>query len=483
MLVFLLSCSSSSDLKKSSTKPNILFISIDDLRPELGCYGKDYIHSPNIDQLAKESTLFTRHYVQVPTCGASRYAMLTGTLPRTRGHLSNSAIENYISKSDSTALPETFIHHFKNNGYHTIGIGKISHSADGYVYGYEDSKSDQRELPLSWSELVFDYGKWGTGWNAFFGYANGDNRQGLKRQVKPYENADVSDLDYPDGLIAEQALIKLREAADRDQPFFMGLGFFKPHLPFTAPKKYWDLYNEDELSLAPYDSIPKNVSRASLQNNGEFNGYHLGDERATLDEPVSDDYARKLRHGYFASISYTDALVGKVLDELQTLGLKENTIVVLWGDHGWNLGDYRVWGKHTLFERSLKSAFMIKAPGVSREGVSDAIVSSIDIYPTLIELSGLEMPHETDGHSLLPLLKSDSSAMQEVAYGYFRKGITVRTDQYRLTKYYREEEPLIELFDHVNDPLETSNIAAEKPEIVADLLPILEKGNTGLFEH
>jgi arylsulfatase A-like enzyme len=409
--------------------------------------------------------------------------MLTGMLPRSRAHLRNSAIEEFISKKDSTSMPETFIHHFKNNGYHTIGIGKISHSADGYVYGYEDSISDQRELPLSWSELLFDYGKWGTGWNAFFGYASGENRQSLERQVKPYENADVTDLDYPDGLIAEQALIKLREAAAKDQPFFMGLGFFKPHLPFTAPKKYWDLYDEDELPLAPFDDIPEGVSKASLQNNGEFNGYQLGEEKASLDKKLSDGYARKLRHGYFASISYTDALVGKVLDELKTLGLEENTIVVLWGDHGWNLGDYRVWGKHTLFERSLKSAFIIKAPGVSRKGATDAIVSSIDIYPTLIELSGLEMPHETDGKSIISHLKNGADKQEQVAYGYFRNGITVRTDQYRLTKHYREELPMIELFDQVNDPYETKNIAEANPEIVAELLPILEKGNTGLFEN
>jgi arylsulfatase A-like enzyme len=409
--------------------------------------------------------------------------MLTGMLPRKRAHLNNGAIDKFISSDNSKILPETFIHHFKNNGYHTIGIGKISHSPDGYVYGYEDSISQKKELPLSWSELVYDYGKWGTGWNSFFGYANGDNRQGLKKQVKPYENADVTDEDYPDGLIAKQALIKLREAAGRDEPFFMGVGFFKPHLPFTAPKKYWDLYNQDSLPLAPFASIPENVSRASLQNSGEFNGYQLGDEKASLDAQLSDDYARKLRHGYFASISYTDAQVGKLLDELERLGLAENTIVVLWGDHGWNLGDYRVWGKHTLFERSLRSAFMIKTPGDTKKNEVNNIVSSIDIYPTLVDLSGLEMPHTTDGRSLIPYLNGNKTTSELASYGYYRKGITARTDRYRLSKYFRDEKPVVELFDHVSDPFETKNIAASNPEIVAELMPILEKGNLGLFDE
>ncbi|GLR18008.1 iduronate-2-sulfatase [Portibacter lacus] len=476
------SCGNNKQEEHNPQKPNVLFISIDDLRPELGCYGKDYIHSPNIDQLAKESTVFTKHFVQIPTCGASRYAMLTGMLPTTRKHLGNNAAVQFISNDTTRQLPETFIHHLKNNGYHTVGIGKISHSADGYVYGYEEPVSEQRELPESWSDLAFDAGKWGTGWNAFFAYSNGENRQSMKRQVKPYENGDVADDGYPDGLTANLALKKLKEVAGQDQPFFMGVGFFKPHLPFNAPQKYWDLYDESSLPLAPFDTIPTNVNKASLNNSGEFNSYQLGEEKASFEKKVSDDYARKLRHGYFASISYVDAQIGKLMAELKRLELYDNTIVVLWGDHGWNLGDYASWGKHTIFERSLNSAFIIKAPGESKAKSVEKIVSTVDFYPTLVELCGLKMPHETDGESLVSLLDGSGESWKDRSYGYYRNGITLRTDRYRLTKYFREASPQIELYDHEVDPNETNNIAEENPDLVAQLMPVLEQGNTGLYK-
>ncbi len=469
--------------RKPEGKPNILFIAIDDLRPELGCYGADYIKSPNLDKLASSGTVFTQHFVQVPTCGASRFSMLTGMLPQTTVHLSNEAFHKYISGQPETSEPETFIHHLKRNGYYTTGIGKISHYADGLLYGYTDPVSSERELPHSWNELVFNPGKWETGWNAFFGYASGENRQSLNRQVKPYEMGNVDDPGYPDGLTAALAVQKLKELSEKGKPFFLGVGFFKPHLPFNAPKKYWDMYNEDEIPLAPFPNIPENINNASLHGSGEFNGYLLGEEKASLTQPLSDDYARKMRHAYFACVSYIDAQVGKLLDELEMSGLAENTIVVVWGDHGWHLGDQRVWGKHTIFERALKSAFIIKAPNTSSNGKTvDKVVSSIDIYPTLMELCEVEMPHQTDGKSLVPIMKNPLlQAWDDASYGYFRNGISLRTQHYRLTKYFRDQEPLIELYDHQTDPNETVNIAAEKPEIVNQLMPLWEKGNTGLF--
>ncbi|MFW5773744.1 MAG: sulfatase-like hydrolase/transferase, partial [Tangfeifania sp.] len=291
--------------------PNVLFIAIDDLRPELGCYGNEHIHSPNIDKLAETSAVFTNHYVSVPTCGASRFSLLTGMLPKTKGHLSNDACRNFIPGKPETEKPETFIHHLRRNGYYTVGIGKISHYVDGLLYGYTDPVGTEYELPHSWDEMLLNPGKWGTGWNAFFGYADGENRQSRNKQVKPYEMADVPDNGYPDGLIAEQALEKLSELAKKDEPFFLGVGFFKPHLPFNAPKKYWDMYNEDEIPLSPNPFIPENINKASLHGGSEFNGYQLGEEKASLDGPVSDEYARKLRHAYFACVSYIDAQVGK----------------------------------------------------------------------------------------------------------------------------------------------------------------------------
>ncbi|MDR1171179.1 MAG: sulfatase-like hydrolase/transferase [Bacteroidales bacterium] len=239
-------------------KPNVLFICVDDLRPELGCYeGKKYIKTPNLDRLAAQGVSFSNHYCAVPTSGASRYALLTGMYPNDRKALSNEACYRFIAEKPEQATPETFIHQFRRNGYYTVGIGKISHSADGYVYGYNDPPSNKLELPHSWDEMLFNPGKWENGWNAFFAYANGTNRQSMKNQVKPYECGNVDDDGYPDGLTANLALDKLKELAAKDRPFFLGVGFFKPHLPFTAPRKYWDMYDEALLPLTPVPACPK----------------------------------------------------------------------------------------------------------------------------------------------------------------------------------------------------------------------------------
>ena len=461
---------------------NILFISVDDLRTELGVYGNEIIQTPNLDALATEGALFTNHFVQVPTCGASRYGLLTGRLPSTRAHLSNNIIESEIANSPEQQTPESFVHHLKRNGYYTVGIGKISHSADGMVYGYNEQTSSKRELPYSWDERLFNAGKWGTGWNAFFGYANGENRQSLKKLVKPYEAGEVNEEGYPDGLTANLAIEKLMELKNKKQPFFLGVGFFKPHLPFTAPKKYWDLYDESTIPLAPFDSLPSMGSPLSLHGSGEFNQYQLGEEKASLNHPVSDAYARKLRHAYFACVSYIDEQVGKIMEQLETLGLAENTIVVVWGDHGWHLGDHSVWGKHTLFDRALKSTFIIKNPKYKAGQRVEQVVSTIDIYPTILEMLNLEQEMTLDGSSLVTILKNPKNQVKDkVSYSYFKNGISMRTKHYRFTRYFRKNGIEMELYDLNSDPNETRNIAEQHPNLIRELLPLWEKGNTGLF--
>ncbi len=479
ILLTLSSCDKKDKPEISNYQPNVLMIFVDDLRPELGCYGNKLIKSPNIDRLASRGVVFTNHYALVPTCGASRHSMLTGKRPDKR-----SLLRNEIVYKTETGQPETFIHLLKMNGYYTVGMGKISHAADGMVYGYKEPVSGKKELPLSFDEFVFDAGKWKTGWNAFFAYANGENRQSLNRQVKPYEKANVPDEGYPDGLTANLAITKLKELKNKDKPFFLGVGFFKPHLPFNAPEKYWNMYDENNIPLAKTNFIPENINTASLNNSNEFNGYLLTDEKPSLDNPLSDTYARKLRHAYFASISYVDAQIGKVLNELEKLQLENNTIVILWGDHGWHLGDQLVWGKHTLFERALKSALIIKIPTARNKGFqAKGIVESIDIYPTILELCGIDIPEEIEGESLIKQLKTPDAEGKEAAYGYFKKGITMRTKRYRLTKYFREEKPKIELFDMISDPEETKNISQKHPEIIEKLMPLWENGNTGLYDR
>lgn len=473
------------DSAQSTSPPNVLFIAIDDLRTELACYGKEQIHSPHLDGIAQEGFLFQNHFVNVPTCGASRYALLTGMLPKTKDHLSNRAMYQFMAEQPEQEGPESFVHQLRRNNYYTVGIGKISHSVDGLVYEYREKPSTVKEMPHSWDEFLFDAGKWQTGWNAFFGYADGSNRNDMEKQVKPYEAAEVSDQGYPDGLTTQLALQQLQQLKDREQPFFLGVGFFKPHLPFNAPKQYWDLYQAEDIPISPEQDLAININRASLHGSGEFNQYALGEEKASLDSTMSASYQRKLKHAYYASISYIDAQVGQLLAELERLELSDNTIIVVWGDHGWHLGDQRVWGKHTLFERALNSTFMLKIPSLAKQARPiQEIVSTTDLYPTILAACGIDSSTPMDGDNLLPLLeKSNATPWRNTAYSYYRNGISLRTDRYRLTKYFREGMPTVELYDHQADSLEQKNIAQESPEIIQQLLPIWEKGNTGLYTN
>ncbi|MAU72048.1 MAG: sulfatase [Pseudozobellia sp.] len=470
--------------QKEPRRPNILFIAVDDLRNELGAYEGSQAITPHLDSLAGAGSLFTHHFVQVPTCGASRHAILTGRRPYKPIHLSNRAIEVELSNKPEGPTPESFIHQFKMSGYHTVGIGKIAHSADGLVYGYEEEPSAQKELPHSWSELIFDAGKWKTGWNAFFAYANGENRQSLNKQVKPYEAGNTDDNGYPDGLTTQLAISKLKELKESNKPFLMGVGFFKPHLPFNSPKKYWDLYDRDSIKISDNPNLPENVSKESLNSNGEFNQYALGDEKATVEKSVSDNYAKKLRHAYLAAVSYVDAQIGKLLQQLKETGLDKNTIIVVWGDHGWHLGDQRMWGKHTLFDNALKSTLIIKSPLIDHQQREiSTLVESVDIYPTLLEMANIETSSKLDGMSLVPLLNSQPMSKPQVAYSYFKGGISMRTPHYRLTKFFRDEQPVIELYNHTESSEERRNVAAQNPKVVQRLMPLWEKGNTGLYSQ
>lgn len=464
-------------------RPNVIFIFIDDLKPVLGSYGNRIVKSPHLDNLAKQSAVFTKQYVTVPTCGASRYSLLRGTLPRTKAELGNE-IGNRFSAANAvkTQEPETFIEQLRRNGYYTVGIGKISHSADGYIYPYEGEKSNRRELPNSWDEMLFNPGKWGQGWNAFFAYADGESRQTKNGQVRPYEKGLVDDLGYPDGLTAELAVEKIGDLARKDSPFFLGIGFFKPHLPFNAPKKYWDLYDEKSLPLSPVPHIPANVNLKSLHNSSEFNQYKQG-QRVSLNKPLSDEYARTLVHGYYASVSYIDAQVGKVIAALKEADLYENSLIVVWGDHGWHLGDQLIWGKHTLFEPSLNSVLIIKSPESNKGATIQKAVSSVDISSTILDICNVPQIDYSDGESLKSLLSGKKNrTWRNTAYSFFNQGISVATDRYRYTRYYRNEEPIVELYDHLNDPFEKVNVASDHPKVVKKMEAILVKGDIGIYK-
>ena len=401
---------------------------------------------------------------------------MTGLRPKKNIHLSNKVFYSETANKKEKKIPESFAHHLKRNGYVTIGIGKLSHSVDGLVYGYEEKPSKVKEMPHSWNRFIFNPGKWGNGWNAFFGYSSGENRQSLKNKVKPYESSEVLDTGYPDGLILKSAIKELNKLKNTEKPFLLGVGFFKPHLPFNSPKKYWDLYDQDSILTASDPFIPKNVDKKSLGSMGEFHNYQLSDETPTFDKPISNKYAKKLIHGYYASISYIDNLIGKLLRELESLNLDKNTMIIIWGDHGWHLGNDLKWGKHTLFERSLKSTLLIKIPeNQNKNNTINSIVETVDIYPTILEFCGIDAPYAMDGQSLIPLIKSKLHNHKGFAYSFWKNGVSLRTNRYRITKIFGNQLDQIQLFDHFIDPEENINIADKNFKIIDSLMPLIEK--------
>ena len=452
--------------KPSEQRPNVLFIAVDDLRPQLNVYGASSMKTPNMDRLANEGRLFNRHYVQCPTCGASRYAMMTSRRPRNSAATSNNAFGNLFQNTNDPENPNSLPQAFRFAGYKTVGLGKLSHNPDGGGV----------EMPGAWDEAYMTSGIWNDPWDAFFAYSNGVTRNpGVSLRTEIGVAADgttsLEDTDYPDGLMADEAVRRLREFKINGDRFFFGLGFFKPHLPFNAPKKYWDLYDRDAITV-PLQTPPTGVNTSlTLSGNGEFIGNYGGTN--TIDEAE----ARLSIHGYYASVSYVDAQIGKVLDELDVLNLTEETIVVLWGDHGWHLGEHTVWGKHTTLEQSLRSALIVRTPYQARRGIpTDCFAESIDIYPTLCDLCDIPVPDSVEGQSFVPALLDPTALPKDFALGLWRKGGTdgysIRTDRYRLVRWGNNaaSPTQIDLFDYQTDPEGKQNVAASHPDVVTDLL-------------
>lgn len=452
---------------KKAKQPPVILITIDDLRDWTGAYGKAFMHTPVLDSLCTDGYFFTNHYVAAPSCGPSRYAFLTGRYPRQWSDVDNNVFADRQSDGENHTH-ESFVAHFRDSGYRTIGIGKISHSPDGRIYGYGEAASDRYELPNSWDEMLFEPGKWGTGWNAFFGYADGSNRNSLDNQVKPYECGQGLDTLYPDAGIASEAVRQIRKMSISDAPTLLAVGFFKPHLPFTAPEEYWKYY-EEWRDTAGYTLI-EDTTVWGLHPNNEFNRYALGDEKLLPDRAASPAYAQKLRQAYAASVSYTDAQVGKVIQALKAEGLYDDAIVIVWGDHGWHLGEKGIWGKHTLFDVALRSPLIIKLPGGKFENTSSQIedvVSSIDLYPTLLAIAGLELGYSLAGKNLLPhMLGIPIPVEEQAAFSFWSRTVSLRTPGYRYTESFRKQgDPMLfKLAPDKHD--EKKNIAISEPALV-----------------
>jgi arylsulfatase A-like enzyme len=435
-------------------RPNVLFIAVDDLRPELGCYGKSYIHSPNVDRLAATGVRFERAYCQQAVCGATRNSLLSGLRPDTTGIYGNSKSFREVFP-DLVALPQQF----KNHGYTSIGMGKIYHQND----------------PLSWSEPLLppDYMVWLRPENIETKKRRGEEARkrgltgsqlGRVARGPAAEMADVADNAYPEGQLTERALAKLNEF--KNGPFFLAVGFVRPHLPFNCPKRYWDLYDRDELELPKPQAPPEGAPSIALTNWSEMRSY-AGIPKSG---PVSDEQARELIHGYRACVSYVDAQIGRLLDELDRLKLADDTVVILWGDHGWKLGDWGMWCKHTNFELDTHVPMIVRAPGAAGNGKPcPALVEYVDIYPSLCELSGLPLPEHLEGKSFAPLLDDPDRPWKPAALSQYPRrssmGYSMRTARYRLTLWVdqatREKTEAIELYDFEKDPRGGGNRARD----------------------
>lgn len=430
----------------SLNKPNILFIAVDDLRPELNCYGQSSIISAHLDRLAAEGFLFERAYCNVPVCGASRASLLTGMRPKPDRFLNFST---YADKDapEAISLPQ----HFKNNGYQTFSYGKVFH--------HRDDKSD------SWSEAPWHPGmdaQPGKSWRDYLleEHIRLDTDSDDKRGPA-YESAPVPDSAYFDGKIALKAKWKLRDLAARDQPFFLALGFMKPHLPFNAPAKYWDLYQQEDIKATEVPDFPVGGPDQARHNFGELRHYHqIPDEG-----PVDAATARKLVHGYYACVSYVDAMIGQVLDELKRLKLDDNTIVVLWGDHGWSLGEHGLWCKHSTFNVAMRAPLFVKVPGRKGGRRIGALTEFVDIYPSLCDLAGLRQPEQLQGDSFVSLLDNPKETGKDALFCRWIRADAIKTDRYLYTEWFDQEGKSTGrmLYDHLEDPDEKVNIA-ERPE-------------------
>lgn len=529
--LFLTICSCQSQDKpkrEANKKPNILFIAIDDLRPELGTYGSDLAVSPHLDQLASESLQFNNAYCQQAICGPSRASVLTGLRPETSG-----IFHNYIKIRDSLPNVVTLPQHFKNNGYTATYFGKIFHHGD-------------KDDAISWSYIPQPPAKnSGVGLKGFALKENQEKQAAVRKEMfakygavakyglasgPAFEKAEVPDETYIDGYNTAQAIQLLQKWKDStDQPLFLGLGFNKPHLNWIAPKKYWDLYDTTKIANHIAQKIPDSNASMGLHPSFELRVREGIPKKGTLPKPLQT----QLLHAYLACVSYVDAQIGKLMQTLETTGLKENTIVVVWSDHGYHLGDMDIWGKATNYEIATRVPLLVSTPDMpktKRGKKTNALVELVDLYPTLTELAGLKAPKTLDGLSFAPLLQNPDQSWKKAAFSQFptpalrewgsiplRQGMretyfgelitevetkialqmdakwdksffeenlmgySMRTPEYRLIAWKdrrnsNAEILFTELYDLSEQPYEQKNIAQEQPELTAQLLKQLNQG-------
>lgn len=490
LVLIVLSCQNTfAQIVEEPTKPNVLFIIVDDLKPILGCYGDPFVKTPNIDRFAKEGVVFTNTYCQQAVCGPSRASFLTGMRPDYTG-VWDLETEMRNINPEILSMPQFF----KQNGYITAGIGKVfdSRSVDENIdkpswsipfykksndyYPKEMGKAKGRYRGVKVLEEIEIYEK--------IGGAKGLTGKELSNFIKINAKPSVESLDIPDNAYIDGATVLhskdiLKVLKENAKPFFFAVGITKPHLPFAVPKKYWDLYNRDEIQLAEFRENANNSPLVAYHGAGELYKYadippiaSFSDVKGGMELPF--DKQKELIHGYYASVSYADALIGKLISTLVSLNLKDNTIVTIIGDHGWHLGDHNLWCKHSNFEQATRIPMIFKIPGIKASKTS-ALAEAVDIFPTLCDATGIKIPEQLQGVSLMPILKEIKSKVKDYAVSQYRRGknmrtfgYSIRTKRFRLTlwmkDFYRLYKPFDEgyivsgeLYDYDNDPLETEN--------------------------
>ena len=457
---------------QAAERPNVLFIAIDDLRPELGCYGNKIVKSPNIDRIAARGVMFNRAYCQQAVCSPSRTAIMTGLRPD-KTKVWDLVTHFRAAQPDCITLPQ----HFKANGYQCEAINKIYHRGfeDGRSWSvphwYSAGKAINTDLVDYTKQIVTNHNVSVEEFMAPIVKPNKDAKTG-----PAFEVSLKSETDLPDGAAAAEAVKRLAAMKSNDKPFFLAVGFAKPHLPFVAPKKYWDLYDPNAIPVPTIDHLPSGSPAFAGHNNGELHNY----PGVPKEDPIPAEFAKTLRHGYYACISYTDAQIGKVLDALDKEGLADNTVIVLWGDHGWQLGDHGLWHKHTNFEIATRAPLLISVPkslgSLGAGKMCEAPVEFVDVYPTLAEVCGLPAPDKLDGSSLKNFLDNPSAPATDVAISQYPRresntgtelmGYSIRDSRWRATFWRDRNGPKIvatELYDEQNDPTETISLA-NKPE-------------------
>lgn len=441
---------------------NVLFIAVDDLRCELGAYGSSFIKTPNLDRLAAEGTFFKQSYCQIPLCGPSRASLMTGRYPETLKMFDNSR-----SWRDRNPDAVSLAQHFKNHGYSSIAAGKIYHNG---LLHLDDASWSDPNIPFWANSLREDYRNQDSlitlaemEEKVVKAGASHDIHMESLPVVPPYENQQVADEETTDGRIAQFGMEQLQRFRDSGEPFFLALGFHKPHLSFNAPEKYWDLYDRDALPSAPNLNVPEEYFKQY------YNSWYIRQFKNMPKEgPFPKETAKTLRHAYFACVSFVDAQIGKVLDELKRLGLDNDTLVVLWGDHGYLLNDHGVFGKHNHFEQALRAPLIVSVPKMKQAGVVSGPVEFIDIYPTVCELVGMPIPDGVQGRSQVKALLSGDS-VRNAAYSVYGNpnGVfsrSIRTKQYRYIEWVRNGRREHQaLFDYQTDPQETRNLIDEVP--------------------